>query len=458
MHIHCLGLNHRTASIQLREKLAFSEEAVKAALARLGCGGLDLDSINEIIILSTCNRVEIYAVAHDLSFDELQAFLSEARGVSQEELNGNLYRLADREAVDHLLRVSAGLDSLVLGEPQILGQVIHALELSRGQNTAGPVLSRLFQAAAHTGKRVRTETAITQNPASISSVAIRLAAKVFPRLESARIAVLGAGEMAELVVEALRKRGASQIQVINRTLERARGLAGRWEAQAATFENLPEVLQTADILIASTGAPHTLVHPDLVAQVMEKRPNRPLVMIDIAVPRDIDAEVGKIPGVRVYDMDALQNHLEQSLAARQREVPGAETILKDELDSFMGYVESLDALSVIKWLRQQAEGIRQAELEKTLRRMPDLSDAERRRIEAMSEALVKKILHAPIKRLRMEANCIHLAEYSFVARSLFSAPYKNNGNGKHSCSYTPGNCPFSYSHEEPSSPPISCDP
>ncbi len=447
MHIHCLGLNHRTANVHLRECLAFTDESMKAALARLGCGGILLDSVSEMVILSTCNRVEIYAVSHDPAFDSLEEFLADTRGVSLQEIHPHIYRLSDRQAVEHLLRVAAGLDSLVLGEPQILGQVIHALEISRGQNTAGPVLSRLFEAAAHAGKRVRTETAITQKPASISSVAVRLAADVFPDLSSAEVTVLGAGEMAELVVETLRKRGVSRIRVINRTLQRAHSLADRWGGEANTFESLPESLSQADILIASTGAPHTLVHADLVSQAMKTRPDRPLIMIDIAVPRDIDAEVGEIPGVKVYDMDALQEHLENSLAVRQAEVPGAEKLLAEELGLFMGYLESLDVLSIIRDLRQQVEDIRLAELKKTLRRMPDLSENERERIEVLTEALVKKILHAPIARLRAEARCAHLAEYTFVTRSLFSlqAPFIKDhkyGNSTHVCDFPNGNCPL----------------
>ncbi len=425
MHIHCLGLNHTTASIGLREKLDFGEEALQAALARLGCGN-GLDHIAELAILSTCNRVELYAVSLDKQpasesvFDELETFLSEARGFSIDELHPLLYQLTDEEAVRHLMKVAAGLDSLVIGEPQILGQVTHALELARGQGAAGPLLNRLFQAAIHAGKRARTETEISRNPASVSSLAAGLCQHAHPDLKTAEVVVLGAGEMAELAVEALRKRGVEKILVVNRTLERARVLSKRWNAETATFESIQEALVRADILIASTGAPHTLIHPEMVRAAMEQRPYRSLVLIDIAVPRDIDPEVVDISHVRLYDMDDLNEHLEQSLAERAVEVPRVESILIEEQNEFMDFLSSLNMLPLIANLRQQAEAIRQTELDKTLRRLPGLTDAERARIEAMTQALVKKILEAPTQRLRAEAASPRAPEYAEVARALFN--------------------------------------
>ena len=230
MHILCLGLNHATAPIALRERLAFSEEQARAALARISCGQLP-PPFPELLILSTCNRTELYAIAPADSFAPLEAFLSEARLVPPAEFQPLMYRFLDLHAVEHLFRVSAGLDSMVLGEPQILGQVTRALELARGQDTAGPMLNRLFQAAIHAGKRARTETAISRNSASVSSLAASAAALAVEDLEAAAVVVLGAGEMAGLTVESLRQRGVRKIQVINRTLERARQLASRWEAE-----------------------------------------------------------------------------------------------------------------------------------------------------------------------------------------------------------------------------------
>ncbi len=424
MRIFSIGLNHTTAPIELRERLAFNEEQIRAALSRLSCGALS-SAIAEMIILSTCNRTEIYAVSNQNVFSELEIFLSETRGVTRDEFLPHLKRYADMDAADHLFHVAAGLDSLVIGEPQILGQIVRALELSRGQNMAGPVLNRLFQAAIHAGKRARTETGISRNPASVSSLAASLAERVIHPIAEAQVVILGAGEMAELAVEALRKRGANRILVVNRTLERAHAIADRWDAQITTFENLAAALTSADILICSTGAPHIIVTRDMVHQAMQTRPQRPLFLIDIAVPRDIDPDAAHIPHVKLFDIDSLNAKLEGALAERMAEVPQARSILEEELLEFAEYMKSLDMISIIADIRQQAEGIRQEMLEKTLRRLPDLSDAERARIEAMTQALVKQILHAPTNRLRAEAACPHAPEYAAVARTLFNLSDKH---------------------------------
>ena len=418
MHIHCLGINHTTASISLRERLAFTEDSLRAALARLGCGGME-NSFNELVILSTCNRTEIYAVSDRIEADDLELLLAETRRIPVEEFQPHLYHHIDEDVVHHLLRVASGLDSLVLGEPQILGQVTGALELARGAGSSGPLLSRLFQSAIHAGKRARTETHIARNPASVSSLAASLAERSVRNLAKAQIVILGAGEMAELAVEALRKRGAVKVLVLNRTLEKAETLAKRWQAEASTFERMGEALSAADVLIASTGAPHTIIHPGIVERIMLERPTRPLVMIDIAMPRDIDSLCNEIPNVNVYDMDSLHTRLEHSLAEREAEIPKVETILRQEQASFMAYFNSLDMLPLIAEVHQQAEAIRQAELQKTLRRLPDLSDTERARVEALTMALVKKLLDAPTNRLRAQANTPTAPEYAQVARTLF---------------------------------------
>src|SRR5215211_2729475 len=263
MHILSLGLNHTSAPVYLRERLAFNEEQIRAALARLVCGHLQT-SLAELIILSTCNRIEIYAASNQLAFPELEALLSDARGIPVQELHPHLYRFTDMDAARHLFEVAAGLDSLVIGEPQILGQITRTLELARGQNAAGPTLNRLFQAAIHTGKRARTETAISRNPASVSSLAASVAEKTLGHIQRASVVVLGAGEMAELTVEALRKRGVEKIRVINRTLERAQTMAKRWGAESATYEFLQPGLCEADILISSTAAPHLMLEAKIV--------------------------------------------------------------------------------------------------------------------------------------------------------------------------------------------------
>ncbi len=419
--IHCVGLSHRTADVALRERLAFSEEDIRAALARLGCGsnGSRPTDIAEMVILSTCNRTEIYAVAPREAFPVLEGFLADAKGVPLETFREALYRLRDEEAVAHLFRVASGLDSLVLGEPQILGQVTRAWELARGQGTVRSVLGRLFQAAVHTGKRAHTETAISHNPASVASMAVHLAAQAVSDFAAAHVLVLGAGEMAEQAVEAFRRRGATQIWVMNRTLSKAEALARRWGGEATTFEALVPSLAWADIVLTSTGAPHTLIAPRHVSEALAARPQRPLVLLDIAIPRDVDPAVGDLPGVQLYDLDALQDHLESALASRRAAVPQVEAIVAEEVATFMAYLQTLEVVPIIRALREQAEAIRRAELEKTLRKMPHLSDAERAHLEALTKALVNKLLHTPTVALKAAAQAPHAAETAAVARRLF---------------------------------------
>jgi len=436
MHIYCLGLNHNTTTIKLREQLSLNEDAIRSALARLACGHLS-SSIAELVIISTCNRIELYATSSQLAIAELEVFLSDVCSLPIKQFRQHTYRFQGLDTARHLFDVAAGLDSLVIGEPQILGQIVRALELSRGQNMAGPVLNRLFQAAIHAGKRARTETGISRNPASVSSLAASLAERVVHPIGEAQIVILGAGEMAELAVEALRKRGASRILVVNRTLERAHAIADRWGAQITTFENLDKALTSADILISSTSAPHTILSAEMVKQAMQTRAQRPLFLIDIAVPRDIATDAANIPHVKLYDIDNLNAKLEGALAERMAEVPQVKSILEEEIIEFAEYMKSMEMIPIIADIRQQAEAIRQEMLDKTLRRLPDLTETERDRIEAMTQALVKKILHAPTNRLRAEASCPHAPEYAAVARTLFGL--QNEGL----CGFSGQACPIS---------------
>lgn len=418
MPIYCLGFNHNTTPLELREQFSLSEDAIRSALAHLSCGQR-ATAIAELVIISTCNRTELYAASSHMAFAELEVFLSEVSGVSARHFHAHAYRYENLDVARHLFEVAAGLDSLVIGEPQILGQIVRALELSRGQNMTGPVLNRLFQSAIQAGKRARTETDISRNPASVSSLAASLAERVVHPIAEAQVVILGAGEMAERAIEAMRKRGANRILVVNRTFERARALADRWDAQISTFEHLETALVSADILISSTGAPHIIVTADMLQRAMQNRPHRPLVLIDIAVPRDIDPQAANIPHVKLYDIDDLNAKLEGSLTKRMAEVPRVKSVLEEELREFAEYMKSLDMLPLIADIRQQAENIRKEMLAKTLRRLPDLTAAERARIEAMTQALVKQILHAPTNRLRAEASCPHAPEYAAVARTLF---------------------------------------
>jgi glutamyl-tRNA reductase len=419
MHIFCIGLNHQTAQVCVREQLAFTEEAVKSALTLFHEGKLTPAGVDELVILSTCNRVEMYAAAENVSHEALAEFLAGLHGVSSKSFKEKLYHFTDEGAVDHLFRVAAGLDSMVLGEAQILGQVSRAFDLAREKGTAGPVLSRLLQSAIFTGKRARTETGISQNSSSISSIAVKLASECVPDLPGASVAVLGAGEMAELAVEALRKRGVEKIQVVNRSLERAQDLASRWKGEAYTFKSLHLVISNSDILIASTGAPHAFIYPETIRHAFDERRERPLVIIDIAMPRDVVPEVGLLPGVALYDLDHLQSRLEEVMTDREREVPKVEVILSEEKADFQDYLKTLDVLPLIAQIRQQAEALRQAELEKTLRHLPNLSEDERRRIDALTNAIVKKILGRPLVRLKSKSGSPQSAQFTTLTRDLF---------------------------------------
>jgi glutamyl-tRNA reductase len=421
MVIFCLGLSHQTAPVELRERLSYPTGALKAALARFGCDHHARRArLKELVILSTCNRLELYAVAPTEDYAAALDFIRETRQVNIADFEPYLYRYAQNEAVEHLARVAAGLDSMTLGEPQILGQITDAFEQALGHDAAGPILSELFRAMIHTGKRARAETAIGHNPATISSVAVKLVETAIGDLPEAHVLILGAGEMAELAVKAFRARGTMSLTVVNRTLERARRLAEQWGAQALTFEQLGQAMIGADIVITSTGAPHTLVTVDLVRAVMQQRPDRPLVLIDIAVPRDVDPDVRSIPHVHCYDIDDLQSHLTDTVAERVREVPHVEAIVAEEVNVFVKWMQSLEIKPVITDLRARADAIRRVELEKTLRHLPNLDESERRSVECLSESLVNKLLHDLTLRLKAEAGNGHAADYAAAVRYLFA--------------------------------------
>jgi len=421
MIIFCVGLSHHTAPVELRERLSYTPIVLKAALARFGCDHHSRPAgLKELVILSTCNRLELYAVAATERFDALLDFISETRQAPIADFEAYLYRYTGADAVEHLARVASGLDSMILGEPQILGQITNAFEEALGHDAAGSILSGLFRAAIHTGKRARTETAIGHNPATVSSVAIKLAEASIGNLPEAHVLIVGAGEMAELAVKALRARGVTHLAVVNRTHERAMRLAEQWGGQALTFEELTEAMLAADLVITSTGAPHTLITPDLVRNVMQHRPDRPLVLVDIAVPRDIDPDVRGIANVFCYDIDDLQSHLNDTVTEREHEIPHVVAIIAEEVNAFMAWMHSLEIKPVITELRAKADALRRTELDKALRRLPNLDEDERQCVEFLSESLMNKLLHDLTLRLKAEAGNGHAAEYAAAVRYLFA--------------------------------------
>jgi len=432
MHILCIGVNHRTASVSVRENLSLGEETLRAALARYRCGREDSGGIlSELTILSTCNRMEFYSTSGSRDHEALTFLLKKVSGVSLEAFEQHLFQLEGQEAARHLFRVAAGLDSQLLGEPQILGQVAEAHMTALRLGATGPVLSRLFQTAVHAGKRVRNESAISSGPSTMCSIAVKLASDVLGGLAQAKVVVIGAGEMAELAVRALRMRGAQRITVINRTVSRGQELAQRWGAVARPFEAILDELCDADMVISSTSAPHTILHYESLEKILREREGRQLVVLDIAVPRDVDEEVGELPGVHLYNLDDLARQAGQLFENRMREVPRAEAVIEEELESFSFWLDTLTVTPLIRELHQQAENIRRQEMNRTLRRMPGLGEAERQRIDALTRALVKKLLHFPTVYLKEQARYGEEVSGALLTRKLFGLDERNPDDKNH---------------------------
>jgi glutamyl-tRNA reductase len=424
-----VGLNHKVAPVEVREKLAFGGEALEQALARFG-PSQNTGSLYgpEGAILSTCNRLEVYTLASCLDEGEeaVCRFLEDCHGEESQAFRPYLYAFADADAVGHLFSVAAGLDSMVLGEHQILGQVTAAMEAALQQNAAGKVLSVLFRRAIEAGKRARTETAISQGTTSISHIAVELARKIFGNLGSCRVLLIGAGEMAELAAQTLVESGAKSLSILNRTLERAKELADRFDARALGWSQLNEALIWADIIITSTAAPHSIIRPDGIRRANAQRRHRPLFLIDIAVPRDVDPRVEQIEGVYLYDIDDLEAVVENSLAGRRREVPKVEAIVKEAQAEFMAWYHSLDVVPTIVDIRRQAHEVREAELERAFRRMNGMTDEDQEIIKAMTKRIVNKLLHHPTVCLKEHASCSDGYRYAEVARDLFGLDGKED--------------------------------
>ncbi len=423
MNILLIGLSYKTASIEIRERHALSPTMLRSALTHFGTTHKQahLEDVKEGVILSTCNRLEIYALVGDpqIAKKSIIDFLSRTCGVLPETFSSYLYTYHNEEAVCHLMRVASGLDSMVLGEPQILGQITAAYEAALSQQAAGTVLSALFRAAIHTGKRARTETTIGVNSASVSSVAANLAGRLLGDLSQRRILLIGAGEMGEIAVRALQKRGVSKIVVANRTFKNAEQLAQAWNGKAITFQQLPPAMIEADIIITSTGAPHTILDRKLLAPAMVARPNRPLFIIDIAVPRDVDPDVMEIANVHLHDIDALQSEADENVREREAQIPRVEMIVDKEVKQFVEWFSSLEVVSTITSLRQQTEQLRQSELERLFNRL-DLDERESKLVASMSHRLINKILHEPTLCLKKEAANGNGAAYIATTRQLFS--------------------------------------
>ncbi|MDO9556394.1 MAG: glutamyl-tRNA reductase [Coriobacteriia bacterium] len=401
MHLTLVGLSHKTAPIEIREKLTFPAHRQADALSLL-CSS---EWVAEAVILSTCNRTEIYAVTigEDTGVDAVIDFMAEYHDLDRHELVRYLYITRGEAVVKHLFRVVSSLDSMVIGEAQILGQTKEAYEHSLESGTSGRAFNRLFRQSFEVGKRVRTETDIGENAVSISYAAVELARKVFDSLEGRTILVLGAGKMSELTAKHLMCNGVKAVLVANRTYERAVELAERFEGEAIRYDDLFARMAEVDIVISSTAAQHYVITRDAVAATLKSRGGRSLFLIDIAVPRDIEPTVNELGNVFLYDIDDLNGVVESNLDERMREARRAEVIIDEEIASFLDWLESLEVVPTIAAIRGKAEVIRSAELEKALKRLGGLSDKERQTVEALSCAIVSKMLHGPTARLKQAA-------------------------------------------------------
>ena len=398
MELLVVGLNHKTAPIEIRECLAFPEDKMEDALDKVHV----LPSLKENMIVSTCNRVEVYATTRETekAICDVKEFLSQYHGIPLKQFEKSLYAHVGEEAVRHIFRVASSLDSMVLGEPQILGQIKEAYDFSQQVRTSGLILHRLLHRAFHVAKRVRTETKIVMGAISVSSVAVELAEKIFNDLRKKSVLLIGAGEMCELAARHLVSGGTDKILVTNRTYERAVSLAREFRGEAVPFEDVGQGLKRVDIVISATDSPHYLIRHDQITKVMKDRRQKPIFFIDIADPRDIEPEVGDIENVYLYNIDDLQKVANKNIKDREKEAQKAEAIVQEEMAKFVDWYRSLDVTPTIVALRKKFEEIRKKELEKTLSLHPDLSDREKRSLEAMTSAIINKILHSPITLLK----------------------------------------------------------
>ncbi|MDH3452369.1 MAG: glutamyl-tRNA reductase [Gammaproteobacteria bacterium] len=395
MSLLALGLNHKTAPLEVRERVVFAPERLPTALQELS----QVRGVTEATIVSTCNRTEIYCHMAHSGDREIAAWLRAFHAMPASDVDPYLFTLTDHEAVRHLLRVSSGLDSLVLGEPQILGQIKSAYEIARTHGTIGAQLHRLFQYAFSVAKQVRTDTDIGANPVSVAFSAVALAKQIFGELQPATALLIGAGDTIELSLRHLESQGVGSVIVANRTLARAQVLATGANARAVHLAALPDVLGEADIIISSTASQLPILGKGAVEQALRARKHRPMLLVDIAVPRDIEPQVGELDDVFLYTIDDLQTVIEENLASRREAATLAEEIIDGQVERFMIWRRSLDSVSTIRDYRQQAEALR-IEVQERARAMARQGKSTEDIIQFVGQTLVNKLLHTPTRRLR----------------------------------------------------------
>ncbi len=416
-----VGLNHRTAPVEIRERLAFPADTIGHALRGL----VEREEIVEGIILSTCNRVEVCVLTGGESYKGatvVKEFLSATHGIARDELNGYLYHYEGEEAVKHLFRVSSSLDSMVLGEPQILGQVKDAYGYAAEFRTIGPILDKFYTKAFSVAKRVRTETKVASSAVSVSYAAVELAKKIFGNLKDKTAMLIGAGEMCELAARHLLSAGVKGILVTNRTYERAVKLAGEFDGMPVRFDELLSHLKMADIILSSTGAPHFILKKEDVEEVIRIRKNRPMFFIDMAVPRDIDPDANQIDNVYVYDIDDLNNVIETNLEERQKEAARAEGIVSAEVRNFFRWLEAQQVTPTIVMLRRKFEEVKNTEVAKAIAMLGPEDPKTKKVMESLASSILNKVLHPPITALKKDVDGRDVTELVATVRELFDLP------------------------------------
>lgn len=415
MTLLAFGINHTTAPLAIREKMAFAPETLEQALRQ----AREQAQLQEVAILSTCNRTEVY-VAGDAEVERLMRWLAAHSQMGENDLSDCWYCLRDEEAVQHMMKVAGGLDSLVLGEPQILGQMKSAYAVASQAGTIGGVLHSTFQQVFGIAKRVRSETAIGENPVSVAYAAVTLAQQIFSDLKEGTALLIGAGETIQLVARHLREQGMQRLIVANRTLTRARSLTEEFDAEAILLADIPEQLHRADIVISSTASQLPLLGKGAVESALKKRKHKPMFMLDIAVPRDIEAQVGDLDDVYLYTVDDLHDVIDQNKQSRALAADQARTIITEGVSQYRDELRARDAAATIKAYRSKAETFRDEELQKALRTLAAGGDPERM-LTQLARNLTNKLLHAPSATLR-EASTQGRAEVIHMARELFDLP------------------------------------
>ncbi|MCL0084536.1 glutamyl-tRNA reductase [Thermodesulfovibrionales bacterium] len=424
MKILAIGLNHRTADVEIRERLAFNGSMVEEGIFGLK----KLSEVKEVALLSTCNRVEIYShvdTATASAVEGIKNFISAFHGIQRDVFEKSLYIRAGSDAIRHILMVASSLDSMVVGEPQILGQFKEAFDFALTKKTTGVLLNRLMRKAISTAKRVRTETRIAENAVSVGFAAVELAKKIFGGLSGKSCMLLGAGEMAKLTTRCIVRSGAKDVVVVNRTYERCCELAEKFGGRPARFEDFLQEIVHMDIIICSTGAPDYVLNKEEMKAVMKKRRHKPVFIIDISVPRNIDPKINRIGNVYLYDIDDLQGVADSNLFERKKEVEKAERIVDEEVEKFIKWVPSLNSVPVIVEMRQKAERIKEKEIRKFRNKFPDLDGEKMRSVQQMATSIINELLHPPTVALKEEV--VDRDELVSVIQRLYGLNGHENG-------------------------------